>query len=547
VSEGRLSIALKGDEAKAYLVVCATPDTLKNYNVDWDSSATDVDTRYTYKVKLEATNTSVLYGDVNLDGSVEKSDAALLLRYLSGLEGLDADELANADCDGTAGIDLRDAQWILNYNPTTTITTTTTTTITTTETTTETTTAVAETDALVAASVDKLSPTTPSVGDVKMLVFYVDFPNTTYTSDAYSMSQMKDELFGNSSAAYPYDSVTAWYSRASYGNLNITGDVYAYTCQNNMSTYQSDEGVDAMLKEVLSGLDSQINYADYDSDNDGYIDCISITVPLDNADDDTKSFWYGRTCTWGNTSCSVDGKKVKQYVITDVTPVEENMDYLKQTMMHEMGHSMGLPDFYKYYSGTDWNGFNGDAGYSRMDDSIGDFCGFAKLMYGWLRESEVQSYTGSGTQTFTLEDAATKGSCLILPISSTAEDYNSEYFLIEYVTDAANNSDVIKYTGEHSSGVRIFHIQAELASNWWSTYFKYDNFSDDYDVSDSKQRVARLVNDGNGFYQSGAQISYGTSGFAAYDTDGNQSVDTGYSISIDSISNGKCTVTVSKN
>ena len=56
---GSGSITLYGDETQAYLVVCATPDTLKGYQVDWNSSADDTDTRYTYKVKLSSENAEV--------------------------------------------------------------------------------------------------------------------------------------------------------------------------------------------------------------------------------------------------------------------------------------------------------------------------------------------------------------------------------------------------------------------------------------------------------------------------------------------------------
>lgn len=52
VSNGTASINLKGDETKAYLVVCATPDEIKDFTVDANSKSTDASTRYTYKVKI---------------------------------------------------------------------------------------------------------------------------------------------------------------------------------------------------------------------------------------------------------------------------------------------------------------------------------------------------------------------------------------------------------------------------------------------------------------------------------------------------------------
>lgn len=63
---GTAEIALNGDETKAFLVVCATPDTIKNYEVNWNSSAGDTDTRYTYKAKIstsDESNTHLLSAD----------------------------------------------------------------------------------------------------------------------------------------------------------------------------------------------------------------------------------------------------------------------------------------------------------------------------------------------------------------------------------------------------------------------------------------------------------------------------------------------------
>lgn len=138
----------------------------------------------------------------------------------------------------------------------------------------------------------------------------------------------------------------------------------------------------------------------------------------------------------------------------DVMPNSQDMVYLKQTLIHEMGYSIGLPDYYKYNS-SDWEGMHGIAGYERMDDSVADFCSFSKLKYGWLKDTEVQSYEGSGTQIFMLADASKTGNCLILPISSSANDYNAEYFLVEYITRSENNSDI----PSDAPGVRIFLLQ----------------------------------------------------------------------------------------
>ena len=399
-----------------------------------------------------------------------------------------------------------------------------------------------EMEELIEAPVKAIDSATPSKGNVKMLAVYVDFADKTYSSEAYTNEQIENELFGAGTTAFPYESLSAWFERSSYGNLHLDGDVCRFTCSGNMAEYQSG-GFEKMVMEVLSGLDNQIDYSDYDSDNDGVIDCISFTVPLDGADDETLQYWYGCTATWyENYGYSVDGIRLSNYIIMDVMPYGSNMQYMKQTYIHEMGHSMGLPDYYKYQS-SDWEGLHGDAGYARMDDSIADFCGFSKLMFGWFKKSEIQTYTGGGAQTFELSDASDSGSCLILPISSSESDYTSEYFFIEYITPSGNNSDM--YSTD--SGIRIFHVQAELqTSEWGDTSFKYNNYSQYY-AGDDNIRVLKLVNDNNGFFHSGDSVRYGTSNFAGYDSSGNQTIDTGYEITIGELSNGKYNITVNKN
>lgn len=396
-------------------------------------------------------------------------------------------------------------------------------------------------DELIEAPVNLINSATPSKGNVKMLAVYVDFADKKYSSESYTNEQIENELFGTGTTQFPYESLSAWFERSSYGNLHLDGDVYSYTCNGNMSEYQSG-GFEKMVMEVLNGLDNQIDYSDYDSDNDGVIDCISFTVPLDGADDETLQYWYGCTSSWyENNGYSVDGIKLSNYIIMDVMPYASNMQYMKQTYIHEMGHSMGLPDYYKYQS-ADWEGLHGDAGYARMDDSIADFCGFSKLMYGWFKKSEIQTYTGNGSQTFELSDASNSGSCLILPISSSEDDYTSEYFFIEYITPSGNNSDM--YSSD--SGIRIFHVQAEMhTTEWGDTIFKYENYSQYY-AGDDNIRVIKLVNDNNGFFHTGDSVSYGTSNFAGYDSSGNQTIDTGYEITIGNLSDNKYSVTVNK-
>ena len=92
---------------------------------------------------------------------------------------------------------------------------------------------------------------------------------------------------------------------ASYGQLQLDGDVFSYTAQYSSSVYESNpNGFEMLSEEVLNAFDDQIDYQDYDSNDDGYIDAFTLTIV------GTHDYWYGCQATWyDDTGFSVDGVK----------------------------------------------------------------------------------------------------------------------------------------------------------------------------------------------------------------------------------------------
>ena len=77
-------------------------------------------------------------------------------------------------------------------------------------------------------------------------------------------------------------------------------------------------------------------------------------------------------------------------------------------------------------------------------DASTDFGCFSKLMLGWYRQNQILSYDTikGGEQTFTLTNAQKdEGNCLILPYGDL--NYNSEYLILEYMTNERNNSNAV--------------------------------------------------------------------------------------------------------
>ena len=70
----------------------------------------------------------------------------------------------------------------------------------------------------------------PTTGNVKVPVFLVEFSDVKNEVSELTPEAVKDALFDTDgdSDEYPYESIYGYYNRSSYGNLNISGDVYGW-------------------------------------------------------------------------------------------------------------------------------------------------------------------------------------------------------------------------------------------------------------------------------------------------------------------------------
>ena len=92
---------------------------------------------------------------------------------------------------------------------------------------------------LIPPPVKAVNPTLPSVGDTNILMFVVDFPDCV-RSDHYTAEQILERTFGpenRKSSAFPLESISAFYERASYSRLHMHGDVFLYNARHNNRIY----------------------------------------------------------------------------------------------------------------------------------------------------------------------------------------------------------------------------------------------------------------------------------------------------------------------
>jgi hypothetical protein len=133
------------------------------------------------------------------------------------------------------------------------------------------------------------------------------------------------------------------------------------------------------------------------------------------------------------------------------------------TFIHEVGHLLGLKDYYP--SGSETSTPDPAGKIDMMDCSVGDHTGLSKMMLNWARPYHVQ-----GSCEITLKPLINSGDLILIK-----NDWNKtvfdEYFLIEFYTPLGLNyfdSNVGNSEARLPSlpGIKIYHVDARLG------YFK---------------------------------------------------------------------------
>lgn len=482
------------------------------------------------------------YGDVNVDGEVDTLDIVCLQKYLLGLGQLENDGAVScADLNTDDSVDIFDLgllkQMVITDRQN------------------------REDGSFIPAPLHDFYGTMPSQGGGQMMVFYVDFPDCKYDYEP-SVEEINEICFGynndTSDPNYPFTTIRSFFFRSSKGVLDLNGRVFRYTAKKPIAYYQVNDAGETdldkvrLMTELFQYHNRFVDFSQFDSDKDGYIDNILVSVPKTASEND----WW--PCSGQNYSnLEADGVKIGHTTIgsDQIDSAEDHREFVS-TYVHETGHTMGLPDYYLSHS-EDIEGFHGESGTEMMDsDNYSDFGCFSKLMLGWYREKQVQIYDTAkgGEQTFLLKNAQTSaGNCLILPCGTLDSNYNSEYMIFEFNTDQQNNLGINRdktqtYGFKVASGVRGFHVQAAAQDYEDFRWLIYQTDGDDQVSPDSGIRLIRLINDAEGgdVFKTGDVIDGKISGFHWYASDESESIETGYTVTIGELNGGVYTVTVNK-
>ena len=332
-----------------------------------------------------------------------------------------------------------------------------------------------------------------SMGTHRIPVILVEFQDTPFVIDdpraAFDALLNQEGYSANGGTGSVHD----FYVENSHGQYDPVFEVFGpYTLSKNSADYVNNAG--GALVEACQGMNADIDFSQYDSDGDGYVDMTLMYYAGHNAAETGKEeeqIWPHQGYAGGNTR--LDGKRISKYFCTS-----ELKGYSGSSMCgigtttHEFAHSLGLPDFYD----TDYE-TNGEAGglyqYSTMcsgpylnNGRTPPYFNSEELkLLGWIEDQTEISQQG----TLTIEPVQ-DGVSYRTPTST-----NGEYFVYEcraktgwdrylpgagllvYHVDKSQREVTIIQTDWYGNEQEYTYTAAELWNNWSYTNAINENAS----------------------------------------------------------------------
>ncbi|MDX9948805.1 MAG: hypothetical protein RBS38_15700, partial [Bacteroidales bacterium] len=339
--------------------------------------------------------------------------------------------------------------------------------------------------------------TLDSLGTKKLLVVpinFVDYQCQTYELCDVVHSQLEDAFFGEP-ADTGWQSVASFYNKSSYGKLTIEGVVTPFY----EATYTMEEFANLdrttgiygqyfdptwqMVEDVVAWYKTYTgtNLDEYDQDNDGFIDAVymiymnpnmSSRLYSDPAQQDV--FWAYMFSDYDNYySADVESPVPFTYAWSSRDFMYEGYGFESidaHTYIHEMGHVLGLDDYYTY-DDDDWGGLGG---LDMMDNNILDHNAYSKFFYGWAEPIVIDGTKGVTEIVLTPFEKDGKFILINNDWNGTAFD---EYLALEFYTPTGlNYKDSITgpYPGNNlkgftEPGIKLLHVDARLGNYNYET------------------------------------------------------------------------------
>ena len=308
-------------------------------------------------------------------------------------------------------------------------------------------------------------------GEKKGIIILVDFADKAFTATQSDFNNLANEVNYNSGnfKGSMYD----YFYAQSDGKFLLTFDVVGpYTVSKNYAYYGANDsnGSDVhpaeMVIEAVKLADNDVNFANYDWDNDGYVDQVYVVYAgkgeADGGAEDTiwpheydlySANYYGD----GEGIQILDDVKIKTYACGGEQNGSTGETAGIGTMCHEFSHCLGYPDFYD----TDYSGGQGMGYWDLMNSGSYNGNGYRPAGYtsyerwvaGWKTPIELK-YTQTISNMAALQTTGSNSYIIYNKGNS------NEYYLLE------NRQKTGWDTNLPGAGLLILHVDYD--ADVWS-------------------------------------------------------------------------------
>ena len=287
----------------------------------------------------------------------------------------------------------------------------------------------------------------PHSGNLKSLIIYVKFIDDVYENGltwdwphivnghtderpAWTEQMLTKNLF----TADFEPSITGYFKSMSNSNFQIYGDVYPistnypklYLTQHGYEHYRSPwatppgtRDISTVVWEAIVNLDDEIDFSQYDNDNDGYVDELIVWFRLGYFGTTDNSGYNGISNLTGinhNYFIDENHNQLNDIVTNDGVSIKYDSGLLADgpgrmgtaVMVHEIGHTMG---FGHYWHAGVWNMMGARNGVGIMNT-------WERETNGWLPANSVQTINTPGIYNINLTDFETTSKSIVLTTSN---------------------------------------------------------------------------------------------------------------------------------
>lgn len=310
-----------------------------------------------------------------------------------------------------------------------------------------------------------------STGEQKVLVLPVNFPDYDLNSldgnkGETALIHLQNAFFGANEKTRFY-SVAGFYEISSYGKLKITGHVapwYTLPAEYTISAIKSRVRSNSdklnetgrMLNLALREFSKTNNLADFDLNNDGIIDSVYVIYSCPYEPKDASNIFWAFAANMNKKDTALTHQaNAYSWSSYHYLGVKRNKLPDPHTYIHEIGHLLGLPDYYN----TNYDDpYSPLGGFDMMDYTLGDHSGLSKMLLNWTRPYAVKQST-----TINLRPFSETGDLLLLK-NNWNQKAMDEYILLEYYTPTALNARDSSLNAAFklpkANGVKVYHVDA---------------------------------------------------------------------------------------